>query len=498
LQIVRTNLNTNPRGLVAFAEYSNPTAHTITTVTGLSGHPDGITTANRVTYGSSSNPGVTLYNSVVSGTTYTISAWVYHETIAPTPGSQGLAQNAIGSQPSPPAIVVGVWQRLVWTQTANGTTNLGFRVSSQSGAGTFSYLITGIVIENSFADTGYFYDGYSVTRPDAGDFTYAWTGTAGASTSIQRAPAPTWVNATGSAIRALYQSGDRPHGPLKFIRLLNNSGNVAVGINPTDTVIKSGTPRTDLVWLRSSRSLDIRLRYRTIDGAATVDWGRTVLPANQWTLLRCFGSPSIGDNAALGVITDTTTAMQAGDTIDVGAHMCVQGTYLGDFIDGDMAFSKWDGTANSSTSVGYPPQLLDIAGKPDFDVAVNPGANTEYVLPGGYTATEPRTIYTVYKSILDIADSGNWPLTMYGWDSLSDSTPDTTITLRQQLSSVVGSNNILARKTCGGGAVSGGSKVATNVVAYGLNATGNVFIQPNNGAVVTDSVLSLLHERIRI
>lgn len=431
--VVRTNLCTNPRGTAAFAEYSSPTAQTITTVTGLSGHPEGITTANRVTYGSGSNPGISILNPVTAGMTYTMSAWVYHESLAPTPGSQGLAQNGVVSQTGAPALAVGVWQRLVWTHTAAGTSLLGFRVSGQSGAGTFSYLITGAVIENSFADTGYFYDGNTAA---SGDFTYSWAGAANASSSRQNAPTPTWINSTGSAIRALYQSGDRPHGYPKFTRTLNLHGNVPIGINPTDTVIKSGVPRTDLIWARASRALDVKFRYRTADGAGVTDWGRVTLPANQWTLVRAFGTPNIGDNAALGVLTDTTTAMAAGDTIDIGGHMCVEGTYTGDYIDGTKPFSKWEGGANNSVSIGYPPQLLDFAGKPAVDIV---GAGTIANI-----AVDPyigRTFYQVYE-VTDTTGSFAQPMA-YG---------NTSARFLLQSSSA-GSNNLAPRSDFPNGSV---------------------------------------------
>ena len=155
---LRTNLAPNPRGVNAYAEYQ-ASGHTITANIPITGHPDGITTANRVTYENGmANPGVTLLNPLTSGQQYTASAWVYHETI-PTGGTQGLAQAGVAAG-SAPAIVATTWQRITWTFTASGTSQLGFRVSSQTGAG--AYLITGILVESAFG-VAPFFDGATAT-----------------------------------------------------------------------------------------------------------------------------------------------------------------------------------------------------------------------------------------------------------------------------------------------------------------------------------------------
>jgi hypothetical protein len=78
---------------------------------------------------------------------------------------------------------------------------------------------------------------------------------------------------------------------------------------------------------------------------------------------------------------------------EIREWMLVEGEYTGDFIDGTKPLSKWDGTANASTSVGYPPQLLDLAGKPSVDLAgvANTGGVAIPVDP--FAA---RTIYLCY------------------------------------------------------------------------------------------------------
>jgi len=120
-----------------------------------------------------------------------------------------------------------------------------------------------------------------------------------------------------------------------------------------------------------------------------------------------------------------------------------------------------------------------------------------FVLPGGFTNTEARTIYTVYYNLLDITDSAVPTVITYGANALSDSVANSFITLRQQ--AWAGDNNfLLARRTGGNGAGIAGSTPGVNVATFGLNGAGNMFITTNNGTVATDSavVMSLPHERI--
>jgi hypothetical protein len=72
--------------------------------------------------------------------------------------------------------------------------------------------------------------------------------------------------------------------------------------------------------------------------------------------------------------------------------MVVEGNYTGDYVDGAKPLAKWNGTADASTSVGYPQQFLDIAGKPALDQAGV--GNTPTTVAPGFAA---RTFYAVYE-----------------------------------------------------------------------------------------------------
>lgn len=490
---VRQNLCINPRGISTFLHYSGAGAQTITPNVAVTGHPIGLTTATRFTFGpSASNPGINIMSPITASTVYTMSAWVYIESLTSTPGGGGFAENGVVSGTSADNGLVGQWQRITWTRTTTASPgpNFGIRWAAVGGTGTGSILVTGIMIDISGYDSPFF-DGASTAT---GDFTYTWLGTANNSLSREQAPTVSGITATGAAVRPIWQSMDRPAIGSKFLRMAYYSPSaISVALNPIDTIIKGGIARTDLMWIRASRAITATFRYRNPDGSVVSNNGSITLPVNQWTLARVFGSPTGSDDQGLGLFFNAG-ALVAGDIVDLGPHMAVEGTYLGDFIDGTKPFSKWIGTADQSISIGYPPQLFDIAGKPLFDQT----AIGTYILPGGFSNTETRTIYTVYNNLSDITDASNSSLITYGSTALSDAIPNQFITLRQQ--TFAGADNfLLARRTGGSGAGVGGSKPGVNVAAFGVNASGMLFSAVNNGTVANDSIaMDIPHEKIRI
>ena len=493
--VVRQNLCTNPRGVGTFFSYSSGAAQVITPNVAITGHPEGITTATRFTFSSSaSNPGINILPSPAENTTYVLSAWIYVESLPDTPAAGGFAENGVVSGSNYPN-TVGVWNRISWVRTTTGTPGscFGIRHAGLSGGtGSGSILVTGILIETFTSSTAAsvtsFFDGAST---DTSDYDYGWVGTANNSVSRELAPAPDLANSSGGANRAAYLSTDRPAGAPKFLRLITFSPGVSVALNPTDVQIRDGVPRTDLVWLRANRTMTVSMRYRNPTGSNVVAAPAANL-TNQWQLYRNFQTPTGADDMALGVLASSP---QAGDMIDMGPHMTVEGEYTGDIVTGEGPFSKWYGLADRSASIGYPPQLLDHAGIPETDIS----AVGTHVLGGGFGATEARTIYTVYANFLDIPD-GNVPtVAVYGSSPLTDSVPNSYITLRQQ--AWTGNVNfLLARRTGGNGAGVANSRMGFNVAAWGINTGGTMFNSVNNplSVALDGQVMSLLHERLLI
>jgi len=178
--LIRTNLATNPRGTSLFQSYSVslPTM----TVEAVEDHPEGIKTANRITYAANqSNPGILYFPAPYEiNTPYIMSAWVKHDAENGASSiTWGHALSSVAGQNVAATVEKGNWEQVVWSYNTTNTTSEGFgfrKVTSSVGG---SYLITGITIEKASSFEG-FYDGAKLET--FYDF-YKWTGTPNASTS---------------------------------------------------------------------------------------------------------------------------------------------------------------------------------------------------------------------------------------------------------------------------------------------------------------------------
>ena len=333
---LRKNLAVNPRAVDAFGPYGT---QTITTVTGLSGFPDGITTANRVAF-NGANPGVTFFTPLAN-TTYTVSAWVFHESVPA--GGWAFAQRGVTSSPSTTP-VQGAWSRLSWTYTTGeSTSEIGFRsgVSQTSG----SFLITGILVEEG-PTLGSYFDG---SLPATTDHTHAWLGAPTTSTSVQRAYGVVDYSRSGADTSSPYSYTDPVAG--KVLRYRFTTGINAVAINLTslsNIPAMEGKTYTILFKARASFAYSIKGRVGGTQGDSVT------LPANQWVTVR--QTLVYGVAGYTGVWMTNTGSANIGQTIDLADICLVEGIYTGPYFDGASPsysdFShKWTGTPDNSASV---------------------------------------------------------------------------------------------------------------------------------------------------
>lgn len=493
---VRTNLCWNPRGVAALADYNGAVNQTITPNVAITGHPEGITTANRVEFTTGANPGVSLLNPTTAGTQYTISAWVYFESVQTTPGSAGFAQAGVTSTSVP--MTVGVWQRHSWTYTTSGASQLGFRVSAGSG-GTGSFLITGILVE-MVPSLLSFFDG---ATPNGGDFTYAWTGATNTSTSNMMAikasgytgnysnrvawQSSAWSSTGGKslAVASMRPSADAfsQFETSPFPSTIAGKTFTVMGILRTLEAAYTGT---------ESRAWAMVIYVNLVGGGST---NMILRPDNTGLginiLRKTFTFPANSLNIAFIRLYNGTTTPDS--TVWWDNFMVVEGEYTGDYIDGSKPFSKWDGSVDNSSSVGYPPQLLALAGAPVWDNTTT--GNTAVALPGGWSNTEGRTLYTVYDDY-QIPGAAVFPLVTYGVTGLADSPVNQTIMLRVQGNTPA----VLNRRTGGGGPLLANVVLlGRNVACWGLTDTGTQFIQNNGSSIGTNpTIMDVPHESIRI
>jgi hypothetical protein len=455
---------------------------------------------------------------VTAGLTYTLSAWVKITSTLPSfsaslrwkdAGNAILIDNSLDVYPS---LVIGSWVRVSATYVAPANaTKLQpmWRIYANHTPTTF--YVDSMMVEQS-SGLGTYFDG---TTSATTEFTHAWTGTANQSISSQSAIGLSGVSAgRNSAVieskhyvfSSVAEDGKKtakwvsPAGTANAgWRIASINGNNVLGFTPN---IKAGGVYT--LWFRyratgwqGSHTFQVQVADTTSQNVVAAYDTPRLINSSTWTdYRRTFVAQRDATAATVMFVSLPLTPQATVDGVfEIRRWMLVEGEYNGDYIDGTRPFSKWDGTAHASTSVGYAPQLLDLAGKPLVDVSAV-GATT---LPGGFTNSEPRTLYTVYNNLQDISDSSVWPILTYGATALNDVIPNQYITLRLQSATGIYDNSICARRTGGAGANAPGSKIGVNVVSYGLNATGSIFGQANNGSIILDGfTMDMPHEKINI
>jgi hypothetical protein len=163
--------------------------------------------------------------------------------------------------------------------------------------------------------------------------------------------------------------------------------------------------------------------------------------------------------------------------------MLVEGTYAGEYVDGSKPLAKWDGTANNSTSAGYPPSLWDIAGPPTLE-KIGVGNTTNPVVDG-FVA---RTVYIVYE-VIDPNASWQTPV-YYGSNAPTDGITFQTaatgsLSLSPRLDFASGGGDINKGQTLGNA-----RQVKRHVVAAAFNQGLTVVNYSNNGINVGPQVLN--------
>lgn len=340
-----------------------------------------------------------------ANTTYTLSA---DRTIAaPLTGASGVLIRAnIGTELSPTVVAqppnTAGTSRMVLRFTTGSATNLAFiRLYAGTTYGNGDVWYDKFLLEEGVTDGSYF-DG---STSASGDYTYSWLGTANASVSRQNAPSLTSV-VGGNTVP--HQSSEwSVSGKSMRVVPLDVAGSTATSVSITATLVP-GRTYTALATRRLTAPLTGTLNSAYGGRMALVQPGLATL-----------ASDALPNVAGVGTLRWTFKVDPAatGHTFRLGHGgvsgsgevwwdnlMIVEGTYNGEYIDGSKPFSRWSGTTDASTSVGYPPQLLDIAGKPSADVIGIGDTGTITVDP--FAA---RTVYFVYEST-DINASWQAPL----------------------------------------------------------------------------------------
>ena len=279
--------------------------------------------------------------SLTAGSVYTALVSVKRDSDAPT-----VKISASGTESS--TISSTVWTDVSVTFTATGTDYI--RLIPQTNAGGRVAVDRMQIVAGTTAGT--FFDG---STSAAGDFTYAWSGTANQSTSLQRglsvtASANAGVNGgTGVRSQTQYRTGTSStiiNAPYQ------NSGVVTSIITP----LSASLPYVASAWIRGESGKTVYLKLEELTSADAVVGstnGTAVTMTGSWqrvSVLRSFGATGV--KARVSVLNGSTTTQ----TFHYDNLMLEQSSILQDYFDGtDTSIDPdlsivWTGSANASTS----------------------------------------------------------------------------------------------------------------------------------------------------
>lgn len=352
---VRTNLVTNPSFETNTAGWSFGTRVTTQFYVGTA-------SLERVATALNENTGITVPVSVSQ--TYTASAWVKGEAgklLRIRLLEYTSADVYVAETNGADVTATGGWQRITVTRTF-GSTGAKARVSiANRTAGAHTFYVDAVQLEVGSTASPYF-DG---STSASGDFTYAWSGTAHASTSLQRGVPVTGIS--NFAGRVNLQSSEWASSGSKSLRIVptgtfGESGNGAVLVNQASLV--NGKTYTVKGKLRLSApqtgTLDPRARRIFVGSTSAV-----------------FQSNQPPNTAGVHDVSLTFTYGGSGDIrLANGASagngdvwwddlIVVEGTYTGDYFDGNTPDTQndeyyWTGTPNASTSIWKETTGIDL------------------------------------------------------------------------------------------------------------------------------------------
>jgi hypothetical protein len=453
--------------------------------------------------------------SVAEGKTYTLSAWI--KLTSSVPSFSGVlrfkdnAQTIISDLGSNvvSSLTIGSWSRVSVSGTAPvGATKLQAMWRIYANHTPTTFYVDGTLLEDSTTMLPYF-DG---STPASGDFTYSWQATPGYSYSEQRAiTLPVSANRDTSILDGkflTYQSTD-PDGK-KFSRWVAPAGTPGTrwrvaGMPPSQfsyTEIKAG--RTYTLWFRwrsagwiNNNTMGVQIADATSQNAVIANEATgQLLNQNGWVeYRRTFTALRDATGATMIYLTLPLTSAPGQDGIlDIREWALYEGTYTGDFVDGSKSNAKWYGTANASTSIGYPPRFMEIAGKPLEDWT----SSGNYTLDNSFGLTEDRTFYTIYDTTA-LLNNIVANMLAYGETNLTDTVPNSFITVRQNSYDNVTVNSFAVRRTGALGLVVPGQKIYRHIGCWGMTNSGLLFTSTESSSELVDNAtMAVPHQKMII
>lgn len=302
---------------------------------------------------------------LVAGKTYTVSATCRLAAVQSAGGvgppraivffSQVGTQGYVGVNSGSAPNAVGSTRLSVTYTIPSGATEAFIRLYNGVSQGNGEVWWDDILIEETSTLQPYF-DGANLA---AGDFTYAWTAGAHASTSVQQAPGAADVSMV-SSLAVVYQSKLHPSSGTKALRITPVSSTTdtfaglwasaanSIAWKPNTTYTIAGD-RTIIAPQTNPSGLAFRVNIGT-----ELNIALKAPIANVAGTQRVVGTFTTGTSTVLNFLRLYNGAAAGGGDVWWDNVIVTEGNYEGPYVDGSKPFSKWDGTPNASTSVGYP------------------------------------------------------------------------------------------------------------------------------------------------
>jgi hypothetical protein len=287
-----------------------------------------------------------------------------------------------------------------------------------------------------------YFDG---STTDNTGITYAWEGTAGASTSVAKSsvvevrrnlesnpnPAAAYGAAAPSTAAITTETTTPPFGTTQYWRATSDVNTSTLGFDSRISLsVAAGFTGTRSLYVRLSKAATVSasLIGTGAVGSTTISSSSVAASANTWTRVYVTATTTTAGDFGIRIRT-TGTSFVAGDTIDIAALLTESGTTVGTYFDGTITpdadlTPAWTGTTNGSASTlsgvvvstaasngnGYGKNILSWAwaDKGNSSVRVYPDSSSisdTFVAPGGLNLSafalgmQPGYTYTVLAKL---------------------------------------------------------------------------------------------------
>lgn len=237
-----------------------------------------------------------------------------------------------------------------------GNLNLSLVRNNGSGASGIKLRMGKVLIEKTSSNQAYF-DG---TTAASGDFTYAFSGTANASTSTQKAPSATsWTGISGTVWRTTSQH----HSGVAAVACTTPGLSTAEGVAYfTSLTGMPGNPFSSGVWVWAPAGATLYMVTRTV-GSISQDTPSTIFTGTgAWQWVSANNNVAQSDATSAQIQIRTATTAQA-ITFYVDDAILEQAYQVGPQFDGSTSpdsdlTAAWTGTVGASTSTLSAPTVV--------------------------------------------------------------------------------------------------------------------------------------------